>query len=60
MSLSGAEPVTLVDFKAGFEDSARGVLTGLDWAVVVVDPTTASLHMAVHLKRMVRKIENLD
>ncbi len=49
-------PPLLVDFKAGFEDSARGVLTGLDWAVVVVDPTTASLHMAVHLKEMVRKI----
>jgi CO dehydrogenase nickel-insertion accessory protein CooC1 len=32
------------------------VLTGLDWAVVVVDPTTASLHMAVHLKKMVKKI----
>ena len=50
------QPLLLVDFKAGFEDSARGVLTGLDWAVVVVDPTTASLHMAVHLKQMVRKI----
>lgn len=49
-------PPLLVDFKAGFEDSARGVLTGLDWAVVVVDPTTASLHMAVHLKKMVKKI----
>jgi CO dehydrogenase maturation factor len=49
-------PPVLVDFKAGFEDSARGVLTGLDWAVVVVDPTTASLHMAVHLKKMVKKI----
>lgn len=50
-------PPVLVDFKAGFEDSARGVLTGLDWAVVVVDPTTASLHMAVHLKMMVKKIQ---
>jgi len=50
-------PLLLVDFKAGFEDSARGVLTGLDWAVVVVDPTTASLHMAAHMKQMVRKIQ---
>jgi CO dehydrogenase nickel-insertion accessory protein CooC1 len=49
-------PPLLVDFKAGFEDSARGVLTSLHWAVVVVDPTTASLHMAVHLKKMVEKI----
>jgi CO dehydrogenase nickel-insertion accessory protein CooC1 len=51
-------PPLLVDFKAGFEDSARGVLTGLDWALVVVDPTTASLHMAVHLEEMVRKIRD--
>jgi len=48
--------VFLADFKAGFEDSARGVILGLDWALVVVDPTTASLHMAVHLHRMVRKL----
>jgi CO dehydrogenase nickel-insertion accessory protein CooC1 len=32
---NGEQPVTLVDFKAGFEDSARGVITSLDWAVVV-------------------------
>jgi CO dehydrogenase nickel-insertion accessory protein CooC1 len=51
-------PPLLVDFKAGFEDSARGVLTGLDWALVAVDPTTASLHMAVHLEEMVRKIRD--
>ena len=51
------DPPLLVDFKAGFEDSARGVLTGLDWAVVVVDPTTASIHMAIHMKQMVKKIQ---
>jgi CO dehydrogenase nickel-insertion accessory protein CooC1 len=49
-------PLFLADFKAGFEDSARGVILGLDWALVVVDPTTASLHMAVHLDQMVRKL----
>ncbi len=54
---TASEPLLLVDFKAGFEDSARGVLTGLDWAVVVVDPTTASLHMALHMDQMVRKIK---
>ena len=48
-------PVTLVDFKAGFEDSARGVVNGLDWAIVVVDPTTAALQMAFDLKEMVRQ-----
>jgi len=52
----GGDLVTLVDFKAGFEDSARGVITGLDWAVVVVDPTRAAVEMAVHLRDMVREI----
>ncbi len=50
-----AEPVTLVDFKAGFEDSARGVVTGLDWALMVVDPTSASLQMAVNMRDMVER-----
>lgn len=50
-------PVVLEDFKAGFEDSARGVITGLDWAVVVLDPTTASIQMAVNMKRVVRQIK---
>ncbi|HLE28625.1 MAG TPA: P-loop NTPase [Anaerolineales bacterium] len=53
----GEPPVTLVDFKAGFEDSARGVVTGLDWGIVVIDPTTASVEMAVHMKRMVKLIK---
>lgn len=50
-----ASPVTLVDFKAGFEDSARGVVNGLDWAIVVVDPTNAAIQLAVDLKRMVEQ-----
>jgi CO dehydrogenase nickel-insertion accessory protein CooC1 len=49
--------VFLADFKAGFEDSARGVILGLDWALVVVDPTTASLQMAIHFHQMVRKLQ---
>jgi CO dehydrogenase nickel-insertion accessory protein CooC1 len=52
------QPLLIVDFKAGFEDSARGVLTGLDWILVVVDPTTAGLYMAVHLQRMWEKIRH--
>ncbi len=52
----GPEPVVLVDFKAGIEDSARGALTSLDWALVVVDPTVAAVQMAVHLSEMVDKI----
>jgi CO dehydrogenase nickel-insertion accessory protein CooC1 len=51
-------PLLIVDFKAGFEDSARGVLTGLDWILVVVDPTTAGVHMAVHLHRMWEKVRH--
>lgn len=48
--------VTVVDFKAGFEDAARGALTTVDWALVVVDPTTAAVGMARHLAAMVDAI----
>ena len=47
----GAAPVTVVDFKAGLEDVARGVITSLGWVVVIMDPsypgvrTTATLKM---------------
>jgi len=54
------EPVTLIDFKAGFEDSARGAVTNLDWAIVVVDPTTASIEMAANMRDMVLKIQADD
>ncbi len=50
-------PVTLVDFKAGFEDTARGALTSLDSVVVVVDPTTASVELAASMKHMVEQIK---
>jgi CO dehydrogenase maturation factor len=54
---SGAVPmVTLLDFKAGFEDSARGVVIGLDWVIMVIDPTTASIQMAFDMKRMVEQV----
>jgi CO dehydrogenase nickel-insertion accessory protein CooC1 len=51
------DAVVLVDHKAGMEDSARGALTSLDWALVVVDPTTAALQMAIHLARMTREMQ---
>jgi CO dehydrogenase nickel-insertion accessory protein CooC1 len=54
----GPHGVTLVDFKAGFEDSARGALTSLDWALAIVDPTLASVHLAVDLGRMVRDMRD--
>lgn len=57
---NGNQPVLLVDFKAGFEDSARGVITGLDLALVVVDPTTAAVGMAVHLQQMVERMRRGD
>lgn len=57
ISIQGELPVTLVDFKAGFEDTARGVLTNLDWAIVVVDPTTASVEMAANMKHMLEQIQ---
>ncbi len=50
--------VTLIDFKAGFEDSARGVITSLDWAIAVIDPTIAAIEMALSLNEMVKQIKN--
>ena len=52
----GADPVTLVDFKAGIEDTARGVVTGLDWAVVVVNPTLAAVEMAADMKKTIEDV----
>jgi len=58
ISKRGEAPVTLVDFKAGFEDTARGVITGLDWAIVLVDPTIAAVEMAINMRDMVDQIKN--
>jgi CO dehydrogenase nickel-insertion accessory protein CooC1 len=52
----GEQPVTLVDFKAGFEDSARGNIVSLDWIVVVVDPTVAAVQMAINMRDMVDQL----
>jgi CO dehydrogenase nickel-insertion accessory protein CooC1 len=52
------EPLlTLIDFKAGFEDTARGAITGLDWAIVVVDPTFAAIELAVNMRDTVEQIK---
>ncbi len=53
----GQRSLTLVDFKAGFEDSARGVITGLDWAIVIVDPTSAAIRMAANMREMVAQMK---
>jgi len=55
--MEGSNPITLVDFKAGFEDSSRGAITSLDWVLVIVDPTHASIQMAIHMKEMVRLLK---
>jgi hypothetical protein len=52
------ELVTLIDMKAGFEDSARGVVTGVDWAVVVVDPTRAAIGMARDMSNLVYRLRH--
>jgi len=53
----GPDAVVLVDHKAGMEDSARGALTTVDWALAVVDPTTAALAMALNLSRMIAEMQ---
>jgi CO dehydrogenase maturation factor len=53
---NGRDLVTLVDFKAGLEDSARGVLTSLDWALVVVEPNLAALQIAIDVKDTIEQI----
>ena len=53
----GQRLVTLIDFKAGLEDSARGVITSVDWAIVVIDPTNAGIQMAIDMKDMVGQIQ---
>lgn len=57
IKVANGKPITLIDFKAGFEDSARGVMSKLDWAVVTVDPTIASVTIAVNMRDMVEQIK---
>jgi CO dehydrogenase nickel-insertion accessory protein CooC1 len=56
----GEPVVTLVDFKAGFEDTARGAITSLDWAIVVVDPTLAAIEMASNMCDMVARLKAME
>ncbi len=58
IQMQGKNPVTLIDFKAGFEEIARGVITSLDWAIMIVDPTVASIEMASNMKDIVNDIKN--
>jgi CO dehydrogenase nickel-insertion accessory protein CooC1 len=52
----GPNDITLLDYKAGFEDSARGAVTSLDWALAVADPTQAALQLAIQLTRLVAEV----
>jgi CO dehydrogenase maturation factor len=58
--MEGEPVVTLVDFKAGFEDTARGAITSLDWAIVVVDPTLAAIEMASDMCDMVARLKAME
>lgn len=53
LETEGARPVTLVDFKAGVEDASRGVITALDWLVVVIDPSYAGVRAAITMQSLV-------
>jgi CO dehydrogenase maturation factor len=58
---NGDKPlVTIVDFKAGFEDTARGAVTSLDWAIVVVDPTLASVEIADDMRNMIQRMKEFE
>lgn len=52
LETKGTQPVTLVDFKAGVEDASRGVITSLDWIVVVIDPSYAGVRAAITMQTM--------
>jgi len=60
VQVNGEACLTLLDFKAGFEDSARGVVVTLDQVVVVVDPTSAALQMAIDMTELIERIKGGD
>ena len=60
IQMEGDPVVTLIDFKAGFEDSARGAITSLDWVIVIVDPTLAAIEMASDMRDMVTRLKAME
>jgi CO dehydrogenase nickel-insertion accessory protein CooC1 len=58
--VDGGDPatVTLIDYKAGLEDSARGAVTSLDWLLAVTDPTRAAIQLAIHLTQLVEDVRH--
>jgi len=57
VNTDGVPAVTLIDFKAGLEDTARGVVTSLDLVVFVIDPSLVSVEMASNMKEIVKSIQ---
>lgn len=53
----GDQAVTLIDVKAGLEDSARGIITSMDYIITVVDPTPASIQIAADIKELISRIK---
>jgi len=53
----GDQLVTLIDVKAGLEDTARGVITSMDWIITIVDPTTASVQIATDINNLISRIK---
>jgi CO dehydrogenase nickel-insertion accessory protein CooC1 len=51
-------PVTLIDVKAGLEDFSRGIVTSMDWIITVVDPSIASIQIAINIKSLVNQIKS--
>ena len=58
LETDGLQPVTLVDFKAGIEDASRGVITALDWVVVVIDPSYAGVRAAVTMRTLLQQMHD--
>jgi CO dehydrogenase nickel-insertion accessory protein CooC1 len=52
----GPAPVTLLDFKAGIEDASRGIVTSLDWVIVVMDPSHAGVRAAITMKTLLEQM----
>lgn len=53
----GDPAVTLIDVKAGLEDSARGIITSMDWIITVVDPSIVSIQIAENIKALISRIK---
>ena len=58
VTVHNKKPVTLIDFKAGLEDIARGVITSLDLAIFIVDASLVSVEMAANMKDIIARIRS--